>query len=146
MLHWQIIKIYSSSRKNCSFWQIVWKITWRKQSILKRRLIIVCQTLKRRSIKKRSKDEKRKNKNLFNDKTKTKNRRKNIDEKKKKRSNHSHLICHKCSEIKHIVSNCLDLKKILNINAIFNKSKRSKISKKEKSSTTTDQSLKTKNQ
>ncbi len=96
--------------------------------------------------KKRDKDEKRENKNSFNDKTKTKNRRKNIDEKKRKRSNHSHLICHKCNEIKHIVTNCLDLKKKFKINAVFNKFKRSKISKKKKSSTTTDQSLKTKNQ
>ncbi len=96
--------------------------------------------------KKRNKNEKRENKNSFNDKTKTKNRRKNIDEKKRKRSNHSHFICHKCNEVEHIVTNCLDLKKKLKINAIFNKFKRSKISKKEKSSTTTDQSLKTKNQ
>jgi hypothetical protein len=96
--------------------------------------------------KKRDKNEKRENKNSFNDKTKTKNRRKNIDEKKRKRSNHSHLICHKCNEIKHIVTNCFDLKKKFKINAIFNKFKRSKISKKEKFSTTIDQSLKTKNQ
>jgi hypothetical protein len=96
--------------------------------------------------KRRDKDEKRENKNSFNDKTKTRNRRKNIDEKKRKRSNHSHFICHKCNEIKHIVTNCFDLKEKLKINAIFNKFKRSKISKKEKSSTTTDQSLKTKNQ
>ncbi len=88
--------------------------------------------------KKRDKDEKRENKNSFNDKTKMKNRRKNIDEKKRKRSNHSHFICHKCNEIEHIVTNCLDLKKKLKINAIFNKFKRSKISKKEKSSTTID--------
>jgi Fe2+ or Zn2+ uptake regulation protein len=77
---------------------------------------------------------------------KTKNRRKNIDEKKRKRSNHSHFICHKCNEVEHIVINCFDLKKKFKINAIFNKFKRSKISKKRKSSTTTDQSLKTKNQ
>ncbi len=96
--------------------------------------------------KKRDKDEKRENKNSFNDKMKTKNRRKNIDEKKRKRSNHSHFICHKCNEVEHIVINCFDLKKKFKINAIFNKFKRSKISKKRKSSTTTDQSLKTKNQ
>ncbi len=96
--------------------------------------------------KERDKDEKRENKNSFNDKTETKNRRKNIDEKKRKRSNHSHLICHKCNEVEHIVTNCFDLKKKFKINAVFNKFKRSKISKKEKSSTTTDQSLKTKNQ
>jgi hypothetical protein len=96
--------------------------------------------------KKRNRDKKQENKNSFNDKIKTKNRRKNIDEKKRKFSNHSHLICHKCNEIKHIVTNCFDLKKKLKINAVFNKFKRSKISKKEKSSTTTDQSLKTKNQ
>ncbi len=96
--------------------------------------------------KKQNKNEKRKNKNSFNDKTKTTNRRENIDKKKRKRSNHSHLICHKCNEVKHIVTNCLDLKKKFKINAVFNKFKRSKISKKEKSSTTTDQSLKTKNQ
>ncbi len=96
--------------------------------------------------KRRNRNEKRENKNSFNDKTKTKNRRKNIDEKKRKRSNHSHLICHKCNEVEHIVINCLDLKKKFKINAVFNKFKRSKISKKEKSSTTTDQSLKTKNQ
>ncbi len=96
--------------------------------------------------KKRDREKKRENKNSFNDKTKTKNRRKNIDEKKRKRSNHSHLICHKCNEIEHIVINCFDLKKKFKINAVFNKFKRSKISKKEKSSTTTDQSLKTKNQ
>ncbi len=96
--------------------------------------------------KKRDRNEKRENKNSFNDKIKTRNRRKNIDEKKRKRSNHSHLICHKCNEIEHIVINCFDLKKKFKINAVFNKFKRSKISKKEKSSTTTDQSLKTKNQ
>jgi hypothetical protein len=96
--------------------------------------------------KRRDKNEKRENKNSFNDKTKTKNRRKNIDEKKRKRSNHSHLICHKCNEIKHIVINYFDLKKKFKINAVFNKFKKSKISKKEKSSTTIDQSLKTKNQ
>jgi hypothetical protein len=96
--------------------------------------------------KRRNKDEKLENKNSFNDKIKTKNRRKNIDEKKRKRSNHSHLICHKCNEVEHIATNCLDLKKNFKINAVFNKFKRSKISKKEKSSTTTDQSLKTKNQ
>jgi hypothetical protein len=96
--------------------------------------------------KRRSRDEKRENKNSFNDKTETKNRRKNIDEKKRKRSNHSHLMCHKCNEVEHIATNCFDLKKKLKINAIFNKFKKSKISKKEKSSTTTDQSLKTKNQ
>ncbi len=61
--------------------------------------------------KRRNKDEKRENKNSFNDKIKTKNRRKNIDEKKWKRSNHSHFICHKCNEVEHIVTNCLDLKK-----------------------------------
>jgi flagellum-specific peptidoglycan hydrolase FlgJ len=88
--------------------------------------------------KKRNKDEKRENKNSFNDKTKTKTRRKNIDEKKRKRSNYSHLICHKCNEVKHIVTNCFDLKKKLKINAIFNKFKKSKISKKEKFLTTID--------
>jgi hypothetical protein len=92
------------------------------------------------------KNEKRDNKNSFDDKLKTKNRRKNIDEKKRKRANHFHLICHKCNEIEHIVTNCFDLKKKLKINAIFNKFKRSKISKKEKSLTTIDQSSKTKNQ
>jgi hypothetical protein len=96
--------------------------------------------------KNRKKDEKRNNKNSFNDKQKTKNRRKNIDEIKRKRANHSHLICHKCNEIEHIVTNCFDLKKKFKINAIFNKFKRSKISKKEKSSTTIDQSSKTKDQ
>jgi hypothetical protein len=95
--------------------------------------------------KRRNKDEKRENKNSFNDKIKTKNRRENIDEKKRKRSNHSHLIYHKCNKVKHIVTNCFDLKKKFKINAIFNKFKKSKISKKEKSSTTIDQSLKTKN-
>jgi hypothetical protein len=96
--------------------------------------------------KKRDRNEKRENKNSFNDNTETKNRRENIDEKKRKRSNHSHFICHKCNEVKHIVTNCLDLKKKFKINEIFNKFKRSKISKKEKSSTTIDQSLTTKNQ
>jgi hypothetical protein len=96
--------------------------------------------------KKRNRNEKRKNKNSFNDKTKMKNRWKNIDEKKWKRSNHSHFIFYKCNEIKHIATNCLDLKKKLKINAIFNKFKKSKISKKEKSLTTINQSLKTKNQ
>ncbi len=96
--------------------------------------------------KKRDRNEKRENKNSFNDKTETRNRRENIDEKKRKRSNHSHFICHKCNEVEHIVINCLDLKKKFKINAVFNKFKRSKISKKEKSSTTIDQSLKTKNQ
>jgi hypothetical protein len=96
--------------------------------------------------KKRDKNEKRENKNSFNDKIETKNRRKNIDEKKRKRSNYSHLICHKCNEVEHIATNYFDLKKKLKINAVFNKFKRSKISKKEKSSTTIDQSLKTKNQ
>jgi hypothetical protein len=60
--------------------------------------------------KNRKKDEKRDNKNSFNDKQKTKNRRKNIDEKKRKRANHSHLICHKCNEVEHIVTNYFDLK------------------------------------
>jgi phenylalanyl-tRNA synthetase alpha subunit len=96
--------------------------------------------------KRRDKNEKRENKNSFNDKTKTKNRRKNIDEKKRKRSNYSHFICYKCNEIKHIITNCLDLKKKFKINAVFNKFKKSKISKNEKSSTTINQSLKTKNQ
>jgi hypothetical protein len=96
--------------------------------------------------KNQERNEKRDNKNSFNDKSKTNNRWKNADEKKRKRSNHFHFICHKCNEIKHIITNCLDLKKKLKINAIFNKFKKSKISKKEKSSTTTDQSLKTKNQ
>jgi hypothetical protein len=96
--------------------------------------------------KNRKKDEKQDNKNSFNDKSKSNNRRENADEKKRKRSNHSHLICHKCNEIEHIATNCLDLKKKLKINVIFNKFKRSKISKKKKSSTTTDQSLKMKNQ
>jgi hypothetical protein len=96
--------------------------------------------------KNRERDEKRDNKNSFNDKSKTKNRRKNIDEKKRKRANHSHFICHKCNEVEHIVTNCSDLKKKLKINAIFNKYRRSKFSKKEKSSTTIDQSSKTKNQ
>jgi hypothetical protein len=95
--------------------------------------------------KKRNENEKRENKNSFNDKTKTKNRRKNIDEKKRKHSNHSHFICHKCNEVEHIATNYSDLKKKFKINAVFNKFKRSKISKKEKSSTTIDQSLKTKN-
>jgi hypothetical protein len=96
--------------------------------------------------KNRERDEKRDNKNSFNDKQKTKNRRKNIDEKKRKRANHSHFICHKCNEIEHIVTNYFDLKKKSKINAIFNKFKRLKFSKKEKSSTTIDQSSKTKNQ
>jgi hypothetical protein len=89
--------------------------------------------------KNRKKEKKRDNKNSFNDKQKTKNRRKNIDEKKRKRVNHSHFICHKCNEIKHIATNYLDLKKKLKINAIFNKFKRYKFSKKEKFSTTIDQ-------
>jgi hypothetical protein len=80
--------------------------------------------------KKQSRNKKRENKNSFNDKIKTKNRRKNIDEKKRKRTNHSHFICHKCNEIKHIVTNCFDLKKKFKINAIFNKFKKSKILKK----------------
>jgi hypothetical protein len=96
--------------------------------------------------KSRKKDEKRDNRNSFNDKSKTSNRRENVDEKKRKRSNHFHLICHKCNEIEHIATNCLDLKKKFKINAVFNKFKRSRISKKEKFSTTIDQSLKTKNQ
>ncbi len=96
--------------------------------------------------KNRKRDEKRNNKNSFNDKSKTRNRRKNIDEKKRKRANHFYLICHKYNEVEHIVTNCFDLKKKLKINAIFNKFKRSKFSKKEKSSTTIDQSSKTKNQ
>ncbi len=84
--------------------------------------------------KKRSRNEKQENKNSFNDKIKTKNRRKNIDEKKRKRLNYSHFIYHKCNEVKQIVTNCFNLKKKLKINTIFNKFKRSKISKKEKSS------------
>jgi hypothetical protein len=95
--------------------------------------------------KKRSRNKKRENKNSFNDKIKTKNRRENIDEKKRKCLNHSYFICHKCNEIEHIVTNYFDLKKKFKINAIFNKFKKSKISKK-KSSTTINQSLKTKNQ
>ncbi len=96
--------------------------------------------------KNRERDEKRDNKNSFNDKLKTKNRRENIDEKKWKCANYFHLICHKCNKVEHIVTNCLDLKKKFKINAVFNKYKRSKLSKKKKSSTTTDQSSKTKNQ
>ncbi len=96
--------------------------------------------------KSRKRNEKRNNKNSFNDKSKTSNRRNNVDEKNRKRSNHSYLICHKCNKIKHIVTNCLDLKKKFKINAIFNKFKKSKISKRKKSSTTINQSLKTKNQ
>jgi hypothetical protein len=96
--------------------------------------------------KNRKKEKKRNNKNSFNDKSKTKNRRENTDEKKRKRANHSHFIYHKCNEVEHIVTNCLDLKKKLKINAIFNKFKRFKFSKKKKSSTTIDQSSKTKNQ
>jgi hypothetical protein len=96
--------------------------------------------------KNRKREKKRNNKNSFNDKSKTKNRRENIDEKKWKRANHSHFICHKCNEVEHIATNCFDLKKKFKINAIFNKFKRFKFSKKEKSSTTTDQSSKTKNQ
>jgi hypothetical protein len=96
--------------------------------------------------KNRERKKKRDNRNSFNDKSKTKNRRENIDEKKRKRANHSHLICHKCNEVEHIATNCLDLKKKFKINAIFNKFKRFKFSKKRKSSTTTDQSSKTKNQ
>ncbi len=95
--------------------------------------------------KNRERNEKRNNKNSFNDKLKMKNRRKNIDEKKRKRLNHFHFICHKYNEIEHIVTNYFDLKKNFKINAIFNKFKKSKISKKEKSSTTIDQSSKTKN-
>ncbi len=94
----------------------------------------------------RKKEKKRDNKNSFNDKSKTKNRRKNIDEKKRKRVNHSHFICYKCNEVEHIVTNCFDLKKKFKINAIFNKHKKSKFSKKEKSFTTINQSSKTKNQ
>ncbi len=96
--------------------------------------------------KSREKNEKRNNKNSFNDKSKMKNRRNNIDGKKRKRANHFHFICHKCNEVEHIVTNYFDLKKKFKINAIFNKYKRSKFSKKEKFSTTTDQSSKTKNQ
>jgi hypothetical protein len=96
--------------------------------------------------KNRKREKKRDNKNSFNYKSKMKNRRENIDEKKRKRANHSHLICHKCNEVEHIVTNCFDLKKKFKINAIFNKFKKFKFSKKEKSSTTIDQSSKTKNQ
>jgi hypothetical protein len=80
--------------------------------------------------KNRKRNKKRDNKNSFNDKLKTKNRRENIDEKKRKRANHFHLICHKCNEIEHIVTNYFDLKKKFKINAIFNKYKKSKFSKK----------------
>jgi hypothetical protein len=135
--------------------------------IIKKRLLILANRLKNnmkktvdaqttfdsRSIdfktsqhKDREREKKRDNKNSFNDKSETKNRRKNIDEKKRKRANHFHLICHKCNEVEHIATNCFDLKKKLKINAIFNKFKRFKFSKKEKSSTTIDQSSKTKNQ
>jgi hypothetical protein len=96
--------------------------------------------------KNRKKKKKRDNKNSFNDKSKTKNRRENIDEKKQKRTNHFYLICYKYNEIEHIVTNYFDLKKKLKINAVFNKYKKSKFSKKEKSSTTINQSSKTKNQ
>jgi NCAIR mutase (PurE)-related protein len=61
-----------------------------------------------------------------------KNRQKNIDEKKRKRTNHFHLIYHKCNEVEHIVTNCFYLKKKFKINAVFNKFKKSKISRKEK--------------
>ncbi len=96
--------------------------------------------------KNQEKNEKRNNKNSFNDKQKMKNRRKNIDEKKRKRANHFHLIRHKCNKIEYIVTNCFDLKKKFKINVIFNKFTKSKFLKKEKSSTTIDQSSKTKNQ
>jgi hypothetical protein len=95
--------------------------------------------------KNRKREKKRNNKNSFNDKSKTKNRRENINEKKRKRANHSHFICHKCNEVEHIATNCFNLKKKLKINAIFNKFKKFKFSKKKKSSTTIDQSSKTKN-
>ncbi len=80
--------------------------------------------------KNREKEKKRDNKNSFNDKSKTRNRRENIDEKKRKCANHFHLICHKCNEVEHIATNCFDLKRKLKINAIFNKFKRFKFSKK----------------
>jgi hypothetical protein len=101
--------------------------------------------LKTSQHKNRKRNEKRDNKNSFNDKSKTRNRRKNIDEKKWKRVDHFHLICRKCNEVEHIATNYFDLKKKFKINAIFNKYKRSTLSKKEKSLTTIDQSSKTKN-
>jgi hypothetical protein len=64
------------------------------------------------------------------------NRRKNIDEKKPKCLNYSHFICHKCNEVKHIISIYFDLKKKFKNNAVFNEFKRLEISKKEKSLTT----------
>ncbi len=80
--------------------------------------------------KSRKRNKKQDNKNSFNNKSKTKNRRKNIDEKKRKRANHFHLICHKCNEVEHIVTNYFNLKIKFKINAIFNKYKKSKFSKK----------------
>jgi hypothetical protein len=96
--------------------------------------------------KNREKKKKLNKKNSFNDKLKTKNRRKNIDEKKRKRANHFHFIFHKCNEVENIVTNSFDLKKKFKINAILKKFKKLKFSKKENSSTTTDQLSKTKNQ
>ncbi len=113
--------------------------------MFKQYLTIIRQILRRRKIRIEKKKEKRNNKNSFNNKQKMRNHRKNIDEKKRKHTNYFHFICHKCNKVEYIVTKYFDLKKKFTINAIFNKFKKSKISKKEKSSTTINLLSKTKN-
>ncbi len=82
-------------------------------------------------------------KKFQNDESKNK-RDLNVDNKKRKRNDYFNLIYHICQKMNHISFNCLDLKKA-KMNAVSNKFNVSKKSKKEKSSMTIDQSLKTKN-
>ncbi len=93
--------------------------------------------------KKKKKYDIKNDKKSQNDESKNK-RDLNVDNKKRKRSDHFNLICHICQKMSHIFLNCFDLKKT-KVNAVSNKLNESKKSKKEKSSVTTDQSLKTKN-
>ncbi len=139
-------------------------INYQNLSIIKKRLLILTCRLKNNmkktvdaqatfdnrsndfksaNSKKKKKDDTKNDKKSQNDESKNK-RDLNVDSKKRKRSDHFNLICHICQKTNHISLNCLDLKKT-KMNAVSNKFNESKKSKKEKSSVTTDQSLKTKN-
>ncbi len=139
-------------------------INYQNLSIIKKRLLILTCRLKinmkkivdaqatfdncsndfkSANSKRKKKDDIKNDRKSQNDESKNK-RDLNVDSKKRKRSNHFKLICHICQKMNHISLNCLDLKKA-KMNAVSNKLNESKKSKKEKSSVTTDQSLKTKN-
>jgi hypothetical protein len=99
-------------------------------------------SFKSTNSKKKRRDDHKNDRKSSQDNEKKEKRENNDDSKKRKRSDHFNLICHICQKMNHISSNCFDLKKA-KMNALSNKFKRSKRSKKEKSSTTTDHSLKT---